>query len=172
MSRSTAIRGVTANIFKRTLFLAAWTYLWWCWDLNGVPTAQALPKRIHVFYCRCVWLFDHNFTISSFIPKSFCLVIRKPLHDISLFSLIRLSRKIRIVRKNDKEIKNKLIVSENRHQPGFIRMNVQTTHPAHNEGIYSPAGVISHHLTMFLSPNLSTPRHQQLQRLATFRQDV
>lgn len=63
MSRSAAIRSVTADIFKGALFFAAWTCFRWGWCLKGIAAFQALPKRIHFFCLGFLCFFSHNFTI-------------------------------------------------------------------------------------------------------------
>jgi hypothetical protein len=65
ISRAAAIWGVTGDIFKGALLVAAWAYFWWGWGLDGISTFQTFPKRIHVSCLRCLWFFNHNFTIYS-----------------------------------------------------------------------------------------------------------
>jgi len=59
ISRSPAVGGVTADIFKGTLPVAAWAYLWRGWQLNGVAAFQALPEGVQVFCLRCFCFFTH-----------------------------------------------------------------------------------------------------------------
>lgn len=67
MARSAAVRSVTADIFKGTGSVATWTYFWWSSGLNGIPAFQTFPKRIHVFCCRCLRFFCHDFTLYLFV---------------------------------------------------------------------------------------------------------
>jgi len=50
MARTSTVGGVTGDIFKSTFILAAWTYLWWCWNLDGISASKTLPEWIHIFY--------------------------------------------------------------------------------------------------------------------------
>jgi hypothetical protein len=63
ISRSPAVGGITADIFKTTLPVAAWAYFWRCWQLNGVAAFQALPEGVQVFYLRFFCFFTHYLTI-------------------------------------------------------------------------------------------------------------